>query len=145
VISQIDSSTFLINAFNHANNMKDALLSDDIKKLYDFFKSENDDIQSFEKFKEETIMVYHDENYNYDSGLSNIILERPLVYSYKDQVLQCVILRKTILKNSEEVIATIMWYYSEDGRNLKYENFSLKIDDKKLQEWYPFIDLILFD
>ena len=88
--------------------MKDALLSDDIKELYDFFKSENDSIPSFEKFKKETIKLYHDKNNNYASRLSNIILEKPLVYSYKNQV-------------------------------------SLQTDAKKLHEWYPFIDLNLFN
>jgi len=145
VLSQIDSTNFLTNAFNHATIMKDALLSEDLKVLYDFLKSENENMPSFEKFKEETIYAYHDENYKYDSGLSSIILEKPLVYSYKNEVLQCVIFRKTILKNTNTVIATIMWYYSTDGKHLKYENFSSEIEDEKLQEWYPFIDLMLFD
>ena len=144
-ISQIDSTNFLKNVFYHANLMKDALISDDIKVLYEFLKSENNDIQPFEKFKRETILTYHDENYQYDSGIENIILEKPLVYSYKNQMLQCVLYRKTILKNSEEVISTIMWYYSADGRNLKYDNFSMQIDTKTLLKSYPFIDLKLFD
>jgi prolyl oligopeptidase PreP (S9A serine peptidase family) len=125
--------------------MKTALTTDNIMVLYEFLKSENNDIEVFEIFKRKTISVYHNENYEYDFGISNIILEKPLVYSYKNQMLQCVVRRKTIFKNSNEVITTNMWYYSTDGKNLKYDNFSLEIDKKTLLKSYPFIDLKLFD
>lgn len=144
-ICQVDSSSFLMNAFNHANKMKEALLSDDIKELYNFFKAENEELPSFEIFKEQTTELYHDENYEYESDLSNIILEKPLVFSYKGKMLQCVILRETYLKNSEETINTIMWYYSEDGKSLKWENFSSSMQFNTLQEQYPFVDLKLFE
>jgi hypothetical protein len=144
-ISQVDSTAFLKNVFDHANRMKTALTTDNIMVLYEFLKSENNDIEVFEIFKRKTISVYHNENYEYDFGISNIILEKPLVYSYKNQMLQCVVRRKTIFKNSNEVITTNMWYYSTDGKNLKYDNFSLEIDKKTLLKSYPFIDLKLFD
>lgn len=142
--SQIDSSSFLINAFNHATKLKEALLSDDIKVMYDFLKSENEDMQPFEQFKAETIYAYHDENYNYDNGISTISIEKPMVYSFKNDTLQCVIKRTTTLKDSDEIINTIMWYYSADGTNLNYENIAVDIPDAKLLEWFPFIDLQLF-
>lgn len=140
--SQINASNILDSANHFNTTMKEALISDDLRILYNWLKSRGEKLKPFPVFKEERISLNHnsDNKNQYQPDVKDIIFYKPSPVYVKDGVVQVFIRRDTYTIYDQEPNNTIMWFYSKDGKKLKWGNFSTEIPDEQLLKQYPFME-----